>query len=102
MHCEQKQKAKVVRQVEHKEDTFKHFGTCRIIRNGAFLGNELVHPAVRSTMTTSSNAAAAIQNGLNGQINLILARVGNLDTVAQCRQGTMGPATSTILGIGLE
>lgn len=60
--------------------------------------DELVGTQSRSSVAGTSDFVTTVQNVLDGEIDInSLAVTGNLDTIGQSRQSTMGPAGATVL-----
>ena len=54
-----------------------------VVGDKSFLNNEVVRSSVRSSMTTASDTCATIQNKLDRQVDFVLGRIGNLDSIRQ-------------------
>ena len=54
-----------------------------VVGDVSFLNNKVVCSSVRSSMTAASNTRATIQNKLDRQVDFVLGRIGNLDSIRQ-------------------
>lgn len=60
--------------------------------------DELISTRMVSTMTASSHFGTTVQNVLNTEVNIVaLTETGNLNSVRQRAQSSMGPTGPTIL-----
>jgi hypothetical protein len=65
----------------------------RIIRNEPIVLNELIKPRATSTITRASNICPAIQNILNGKVDIASLGVpSNFDAVSERASRREGPA----------
>ena len=61
--------------------------------------DELVGTGVGTAVARSGHATSTIQNVLDRQVDLLATALpGNLDTVRQCTEGSVGPARAAVLG----
>ena len=69
-----------------------------VIRHISNLLYELVGRSVVTSVTGSRHIGSAVQNELNGQIDIIALPVaGDLDAIRKTTQGAMRPAGSAVL-----
>jgi hypothetical protein len=74
-------------------------GLTRIKGYVACLLDKVVDSRVRATIAATSDFRTTIENVLNAQINVVaLTQTSNLDAIRETGQGSVRPATSTVLG----
>ena len=72
-----------------------NIGHAGIVGDISGLLNEFVGRSVISSVTRSGHFGSAVQNKLNGKINVVpLPLASNFDAVSQRRKSTVGPARS--------
>lgn len=75
-----------------------HVRHTRIVRNVSLILNEFVRRRVVSTVTASGLIAAAVENVLNGQVNVIaLTQAGNFDAIRETAECSVCPAGAAVL-----
>mmetsp|Transcript_973 Transcript_973/g.1605 ORF Transcript_973/g.1605 Transcript_973/m.1605 type:complete len:200 (+) Transcript_973:610-1209(+) len=78
--------------------TARHVCQTGIVRDVSRLLDKLIRGSVVSTITTAGHFGPAIENELNTEIDIIALTVaGNLDAIGEGGQGTVSPATATVL-----
>ena len=76
----------------------RDIGHAGIVGDVSRLLDKFVGLRVVASVTGSGILGSAVQNKLNGEINVVALRLaGNLDTIRQGTQSTVGPATSAVL-----
>jgi hypothetical protein len=78
--------------------TTGHVGHTGIIGNKAVLMDKFINTRVASTVATACDTASTIEKILDRQVDFVPTGIGNFDSVCECRQRTVSPTRTAVLG----